>query len=94
MLPIRDWEVNLRKDNRLFWIAEPFDCFFQDIHHRGWPAEEEYGLWTRRRQILAKDIGSDSPCFPCPPRRRLFQDMNTVEVRMRFGHPVPTRLEK
>ena len=33
--------------------------------------------------MLAKDISSDSPGFPCPSRRRLFQDMNTVEVRMR-----------
>ena len=94
MFPVRGWEVNLRKDDRLFWIARPSEHLFQGVRHRWWPTEKEDGLWAGRRKMLAKDISSDSPSFPCPSRRRLFQDMNTVEVRMRFGHPVPTRLEK
>jgi hypothetical protein len=31
MFPVRGWEVNLRKDDRLFWIAKPSEHLFQGV---------------------------------------------------------------
>jgi hypothetical protein len=64
---------DLREDDRLCWIAEPSEYLFQGIHHGWWPAEEEDGLWTRRRKMPAKNISGDSPGSFRPSRRRLFK---------------------
>ena len=55
IFPARGREANLWKDDRLFWIAEPSDYFFQGIHRRCWPAEEEDGLWTERREDAGEE---------------------------------------
>ena len=82
-------EAELREDDRLFWIAEPSEYLFQGVHHRWWPAEKEESLWTGRWKMPAKNISGDSPGSLWPSRRRLFQDMITVEVRMRSDIPFP-----
>ena len=83
------WEAELWEDDRLFWIAESSEYLFQDIHHRWWPAEEEDSLWTRRRKMSAKNFSGDAPGSLWPSHWRLFQDMITVEDRMRLDIPFP-----
>jgi hypothetical protein len=72
ILPTRCREAELREDDRLLWIAEPSEQFFQGVHHRWGPAEEEDSLWTRKRKMPVKNISGDAPGSLWPFHRWLF----------------------